>query len=32
MKLVDACLSGTKDLEESFHHCVKLVLACLNAG
>ena len=34
MKLVQACLSGRKDGEISFHHCVglvKLVQACLNA-
>ena len=34
MKLVQACLSGRKDGESSFHHCVglvKLVQACLNA-
>ena len=35
MKLVQACLSVRKDLENNFHHCrghVKLVPASLNAG
>ena len=34
MKLVQACLSGRKDGESSFDHCVglvNLVQACLNA-
>ena len=35
MKLVQACLSVRKDLENSFHHCrgrVRLIPAILNAG
>ena len=35
MKHVQDCLSTTKSIESSFHHCgsvVKLVQGCLNAG
>ena len=35
MKLVQAGLCATKDLQSSFHHCggpVKLIQACLSAG